>query len=295
MSTRSITRNKLATNTRGRTVFSVINNFVLVFLALTMIVPLINVAAVSFTTDLESFENTIKLWPREPSIVGYRILFERVEIWRPFMNNTIVTIVGTFIHVLFASMAGYVLIKEKFAGKSLLVLLVTIPMMIPFQMIIIPVFVMVRRLGLIDTLYALILIDAVATFSILLMKNYFEGIPGSLAESAYMDGAKEYTIFAHIYLPLAVPGIATITIFQFVSRWNQFLPAVLFINSAKNYTLQIALRSLVVSQELTSTTQQVANNTRMAGIVISIIPLIAVYIFAQRYFIKGIMIGAIKE
>ena len=127
------------------------------------------------------------------------------------------------------------------------------------------------------------------------MKNYFEGIPTSLAESAYMDGAREFTIFARIYMPLAIPGIATITIFQFVSRWNQFLPAVLFINSAKNYTLQIALRSLVVSQELTSTTQQVANNTRMAGVVISIIPLILVYVFAQKYFIKGIMIGAIKE
>ncbi|MCK4516321.1 MAG: carbohydrate ABC transporter permease [Spirochaetaceae bacterium] len=260
-----------------------------------MLVPLINVLAVSFTTDLESFDRTIKLFPREPSTVGYEILFERVAIWRPFLNNTIVTVAGTLLHVFFASMAGYVLTKQRFVGKALLVLMVTLPMMIPFQMIIIPVFVMMRRLGLMDTLYALILIDIVATFSILLMKNYFEGIPVSLAESALMDGAKEFTIFSRIYFPLALPGIATISIFQFVSRWNQFLPAVLFINSPTKYTLQIALRSLVVSQELTSTTQQVANNTRMAGIVISIVPLIFVYVFAQKYFIKGIMIGAIKE
>jgi putative aldouronate transport system permease protein len=285
----------LSASPTGRTLFVIANNVVLALLALSMIVPLINVLAVSFTTDLESFENTIKLFPREPSVVGYQILFERVAIWRPFLNNTIVTVVGTLFHVFLASMAGYVLTKGKFAGKAILVLLVTIPMMIPFQMIIIPVFVMMRRLGLMDSLYALIVIDVVATFSILLMKNYFEGIPVSLAESAYMDGAKEFTIFWRIYFPLAVPGIATISIFQFVNRWNQFLPAVLFINSARNYTLQIALRSLVVSQELTSSTQQVANNTRMAGVVISIIPLIAVYIFAQKYFIKGIMIGAIKE
>lgn len=281
--------------TASRRLFTIVNNVVLVFLALSMLVPLVNVLAVSFTTDLESFENTIKLFPREPSAVGYKILFERVAIWRPFINNTIVTIVGTTLHVILASVAGYVLTKERFFGKGLLVLIVTIPMMIPFQMIIIPVFVMVRRLGMMDTLWALIVIDIVATFSILLMKNYFEGIPVSLAESAYMDGAREFTIFSRIYIPLAVPGLATITIFQFVSRWNQFLPAVLFINSAKNYTLQIALRSLVVNQELTSTTQQVANNTRMAGIVISIVPLILVYVFAQRYFIKGIMVGAIKE
>ena len=288
-------KNRVGSTTASRRAFVTVNTIVLVFLAVTMVVPLINVLAVSFTTDLESFENTIKLFPREPSTIGYRTLFQRVAIMRPLVNNAIVTIAGTFLHVFFASMAGYVLTKNRFLGKAVLVLLVTLPMMIPFQMIIIPVFVMVRRLGLIDTLYALILIDVVATFSILLMKNYFEGIPDSLAESAVIDGAREYTIFTKIYLPLAVPGIATISIFQFVSRWNQFLPAVLFINSPENYTLQIALRSLVVSQELTSTTQQVANNTRMAGIVVSIIPLVAVYVFAQKYFIKGIMIGAIKE
>ncbi len=287
--------NQISTSLFSRRLFVIANNIILVVLVLSMLVPLINVLAVSFTTDLESFDRTIKLFPREPSTVGYKILFERVAILRPFLNNTIVTVAGTLLHVFFTSMAGYVLTKQRFIGKALLVLMVTLPMMIPFQMIIIPVFVMMRRLGLMDTLYALILIDIVATFSILLMKNYFEGIPVSLAESALMDGAKEFTIFSRIYLPLALPGIATISIFQFVSRWNQFLPAVLFINSPTKYTLQIALRSLVVNQELTSTTQQVANNTRMAGIVISIIPLIFVYVFAQKYFIKGIMIGAIKE
>ncbi len=287
--------NQISKSLFGRRLFVVANTLILLMLALSMIVPLINVLAVSFTTDLESFENTIKLFPRDPSTIGYRTLFKRVAILHPFLNNTIVTLVGTFLHVFLASIAGYMLTKQRFVGKALLVLMVTIPMMIPFQMIIIPVYVMMRRLGLIDTLYSLIVIDIVATFSILLMKNYFEGIPISLAESALMDGAREFTIFSRIYVPLALPGIATISIFQFVSRWNQFLPAVLFINSPTKYTLQIALRSLVVSQELTSTTQQVANNTRMAGIVISIVPLILVYIFAQKYFIKGMMTGAIKD
>ena len=191
-------------------------------------------------------------------------------------------------------MAGYVLVREKFKGKVLLVALCTIPMMIPFQMIIIPVYVTMRRLGLIDTLMALILTGAISTFSILLMKNYFEGIPRSLEESALVDGATDLIIFFKIYLPLATPGLATIGIFEFVNRWNQFLPAVLFINSTEKYTLQIALRSLVVNQELTSTTQSVANNAQMAGIVVSVLPLIIVYVFAQKYFIKGIMTGAIK-
>jgi putative aldouronate transport system permease protein len=279
----------------SRKLFVVINNFILLSLILTMIVPLVNVLAVSFTTDLESYENVIKLWPRKPSLEGYRTLFQRVAILRPFMNNVFVTVIGTFLHVIFCAMAGYVLVREKFPGKTILVILVTLPMMIPFELIIIPVYVTVKNLGLMDTLWSIIIIGVVSTFSILLMKNYFEGIPRSLEESAFMDGAGEATIFFRIYLPLAKPGLATITIFQFVTKWNHILPAVLFLNSAQKYTLQIALKSLVVSQELTSTTQSVANNARMGGIVIAIIPLIVVYVFAQKYFIKGIMVGAVKE
>ncbi len=279
----------------GRRLFLFFNYLFLILIALTMIVPMINVLAVSFTTNLESYDTTLKLFPREPSITGYVQLFKYVAILRPFVNNAIVTIVGTAAHLILCSMAGFVLVRNNLPGKAFLVMLVTIPMMIPFQMIIIPVYVTMRNLGLMDTLWSLILIGLVSTFSIILMKNYFEGIPKSLEESAFMDGASEFTVFFKIFLPLAKPGIATITIFEFVNRWNHFLPAVLFINSPKNYTLQIALRSLVVSQELTSTTQSVANNTRMAGIVISVIPLILVYIFAQNYFIKGLMVGSVKE
>lgn len=286
---------RLYRRTTGKRIFSAVNITFLMILAMTMIIPFLNVLAVSFTTNLESYENTIKLFPREFSIIGYINLFRRVAIAGPLLNNTIVTVSGTLIHILLCSMAGFVLVRSRFPGKTLAVVLITVPMMIPFQMIIIPVFVTMRRFGLIDTLSSLILIDIVSTFSILLMKNYFESIPRSLEESAVIDGANEWIVFSKVYLPLAKPGIATIGIFQFVSRWNHFLPAVLFINSTDKYTLQIALKSLVVSSELTSTTQSVANNARMAGIVVSIIPLLLVYILAQKYFISGIMVGAVKE
>jgi len=271
------------------------NVLFLTLLAMTMIVPFLNVLAVSFSTDLESYENTVKLFPKTLSLSGYANLFRRVAILTPLLNNAFVTVIGTLSHVLLCAMAGFVLIRNTFPGKGLVVLLVTIPMMIPFQMIIIPVYVTMKKIGLIDTLWSLILIDIVSTFSIFLMKNYFEGIPRSLEESAIIEGANEWIVFSKVYLPLANPGIATIAIFQFVSRWNHFLPAVLFINSTKKYTLQIALKSLVVSSELTSTTQSVANNARMAGIVVSVIPLLIVYIFAQRYFTTGIMVGSVKE
>ncbi len=280
---------------RSRNIFLFCNVLFLTLLAMTMIVPFLNVLAVSFSTDLESYENTVKLFPKTLSLSGYANLFRRVAILTPLLNNAFVTVIGTLSHVLLCAMAGFVLIRNTFPGKGLVVLLVTIPMMIPFQMIIIPVYVTMKKIGLIDTLWSLILIDIVSTFSIFLMKNYFEGIPRSLEESAIIEGANEWIVFSKVYLPLANPGIATIAIFQFVSRWNHFLPAVLFINSTKKYTLQIALKSLVVSSELTSTTQSVANNARMAGIVVSVIPLLIVYIFAQRYFTTGIMVGSVKE
>lgn len=279
----------------ARRTFVVLNILFLSLLALTMAVPFVNVLAVSFTNDLESYENVVKLFPRVPSIRGYVLLFQQVAILRPVINNIIVTVVGTSFHIVLCSMAGYVLVRERFPGKTLVVLLVTLPMMIPFEMIMIPVYVTMKMLGLIDRLLALILTNIVTTFSILLMRNYFQGIPKSLEDSAVIDGASEVSVLFRIYLPLALPGLATIGIFDFVDRWNQFLPAVLFINTPSHYTLQIALRSLVVSQETSSSTQQVANNTRMAGIVVSVLPLVAVYVFAQRYFIKGIMIGAVKE
>ena len=282
-------------STPQRRIFSAINALFLIALAATMVIPFLNVLAVSFTTDLESHENAIKLWPNHPSIAGYITLFKFVNIATPLLNNTIVTVFGTLFHVLLCAMAGYVLVQPRFPGRNLIVALVTIPMMIPFEMIMIPVYVTMRTLGLIDTLMALILTAIVSTFSIVLMKNYFESVPRSLQESAFMDGANHFLIFIRVYLPLALPGLATIGIFDFVDRWNQFLPAVVFINSPSHYTLQVALRSLVVSQETSSSTQQVANNTRMAGIVVSVIPLVMCYIFAQRYFIRGVTLGAVKE
>jgi len=282
--------------TTGGKIYIIITNIFLFLVALIMILPLINVAAVSFTTDIESYENVIKLFPREPSIVGYKVLFERIAFFIPLTNNAIVAVVGTFFHVLFCCMAGYVLLSEKLPGKTLLFVLVLIPMMVPFQFIMIPFYVTMKKLGLIDTLSSLIITDIVTTFSILLIRNYFQQVPRSLAEAARMDGASDFTIFFRVYLPLAVPGLVTISIFEFVLRWNQFLPAVLFINSPEKYTLQIALRSLIVSQELAGTAQSnVANNTRMAGIIVSIIPLIIIYLLFQKYFKKGIVLGAVKE
>ncbi len=219
-----------------------------------------------------------------------------MQLYVPFMNNVIVTAVGTVLHVLLCSLAGYVLVQKGLPGKKKLMLsLILVTMMVPGEAIMIPLYVINKELGLLNTLNALIISGLISGFSVLLMRNFFQSVPGEMAESARMDGAGDFRIFFRIYMPLAKSGLATVSLFEFVSRWNQFTPALLYINNHAKYTLQIALKSLIIDTDATSSNFIITNNVRMAGIVIALLPLIAIYPFVQRYFVKGIMVGANKE
>lgn len=271
---------------------------VIAFLAVlvaTMIVPFLNVLAVAFSAPLASMERGIILWPREFSAEGFKTVWVNLDLQRAFMNSVIVTAAGTFLHVALTCFAGYVLIQRDLPGKRLFLILILATMAIPGELIMIPLYVVNKNLGLLNTLYALILSGMVSGFSILLMRNFFAGVPYDLAESAKIDGASDFHIFRTIYLPLSQAGIATITLFELVGRWNQFLPVVLYINDSSKYTLQVALRALVTENLGTSGMSMITPNVRMAGIVIAILPLIVIYPFVQKYFVQGITLGSVKE
>lgn len=159
----------------------------------------------------------------------------------------------------------------------------------------IPLYIVNQDLGLLNTLSSLILSGFVSGFSVILMRNFFLSVPYEMSESARIDGAGDPRIFFTMYLPLASAGLATVTLFEFVSRWNQFTPAVLFINDSSKYTLQIALKSLIVDTDSTSSNFMITTNVRMAGIVIALLPLIIIYPYVQKYFVKGMFVGANKE
>lgn len=169
-------------------------------------------------------------------------------------------------------------------------------MMIPLQNIMIPLYVLYKQLHLIDKLLAIIITGLITGYSIVLLKKtFFESIPESIGEAAYIDGASQWKMFIKIYLPLAKPGLATVTLFQFVERWNHFMEAVLFINSPQKYTLQIALKGLVIDSDASSSATIITKNTQMAGVIIAIIPLLIIYpFFLQKYFISGLMVGSTK-
>jgi putative aldouronate transport system permease protein len=276
--------------------FRVANAIALGALLLVMAVPLWNTLVISFTSNMESFEVTLKMWPREPSVAGYVTLLTKVQLWRPFLNNTFVTVVATALYVVVNSLAGFVLTRIKLPGKGFLALLFLLPMMIPSEAIIIPRYITMQRLGLIDTLWAVILSGVADTFAIFLMRNYFLSIPRSLEESAHMDGASVFTIFRTIYIPLSTAGLATITLMEMVGKWNHFFSAVLYLHSEEKQTLQRAIQALISPGESRLQSGDIiSNNVRTAAIIVALVPMLMIYPLIQRYFIKGIYLGAVKE
>lgn len=276
-------------------VFSIAVYVFLAVLMLGMIVPFINVLAVAFSSPLASMEPGIILWPQEFSVDGFRVVWNNLQLERAFINSAIVTSIGTVAHVALACLAGYVLIQRDLPGRTLMFALIIATMAVPSELIMIPLYIVNRDLGLLNSLWALIFYLMATGFSIMLIRSFFAGVPYDLAESAKIDGAGDFRIFRTIYLPLSKAGIATIFLFELVSRWNQFLPVVLYINDSSKYTLQVALNALVTENLGTSGMSMVTPNVRMAGIVIAILPLVIIYPFMQRYFVQGITLGSVKE
>ncbi|ACX65783.1 carbohydrate ABC transporter permease [Paenibacillus sp. FSL H8-0457] len=275
--------------------FDTINVLFLLLLVLTMVIPFINTLALAFSSNFASMQPGIVFWPKEFSLEGFSTVWNRMKLYLPFTNNVIVTVVGTLGHVFLSSMAGYVLIQKGLPGKKWMLSAILLTMMIPSEAIMIPLYIVNQDLGLLNTLSSLILSGFVSGFSVILMRNFFLSVPYEMSESARIDGAGDPRIFFTMYLPLASAGLATVTLFEFVSRWNQFTPAVLYINDSSKYTLQIALKSLIVDTDSTSSNFMITTNVRMAGIVIALLPLIIIYPYVQKYFVKGMFVGANKE
>lgn len=276
-------------------IFDTVNILFLLLLVSTMVIPFLNTLALAFSSNFASMQPGIVLWPKEFSMEGFSTVWNRMKLYVPFANNVIVTIVGTAGHVLLSSIAGYVLIQRGLPGKKWMLSAILLTMMVPGEAIMIPLYIVNKDLGLLNTLASLILSGFVSGFSVLLMRNFFLSVPYEMSESARIDGAGDARIFFTMYLPLARAGLATVTLFEFVSRWNQFTPAVLYINDSSKYTLQVALKALIVDTDATSSNFMITTNVRMAGIVIALLPLIIIYPYVQKYFVKGMFVGANKE
>jgi len=274
---------------------SAANGLAMLAVVAAMGLPMLNVLAVSLSTPTNSENPGLVLFPSPATLEGYRFIWSYINLWRPFVNTLYVSVVGTVLHVMLSALGGYVLMQRDLPLRKILTTFVILTMTIPGELTLVSIYQVNRDFGLINRYAGLIINGAASGFSILLMRNYFMGIPQSLAEAARMDGSSELSTFGRIYLRLAVPATVTVATLQFIARWNNIALVATLISDMKKTTLPLVLRGLLVELQTTSGTAYVYANAKMAAVVVSALPLIVLYFFAQRFFVAGALLGATKE
>lgn len=267
---------------------------VLLIIAMVMVLPMWNVIVVSTSSTLSASQSGIKLWWDQFSIEGYEYVFKVAKLLRPFLNSLFVTTVGSVTLVILSSFAGYVLLQKDLPFKNLITAFVMLTMMIPGDLTLISIYQVNKQLNLLNSYSGLILNGLISGFSILMMRNYFETVPYSLAEAARIDGAGEVTIFSRIFIPTSLPGLATVFFMEFVAKWNSIMLPTTLVTDQDLYTLPVMLKAMIQSDVSTSGTSLAPDNAVMAAIVISTVPLLLIYIFAQKYLLEGMNLGAEK-
>lgn len=277
----------------SRKIFNVINRVLLGFVCLIIIIPIWNVIITSFAKDIDVMGNSYLLVPRSFTIQNYiRIL--QSGYMQAFKNSLFVAIVGTVLSMVISIPLGYALSRKELVGRSLIMKILTFTLV--FDVGIMPFYIVVRSLGLINSMAAIIVPVAVSTFNVVIIKNYMSSIPISLIESAHLDGCNDFGILIKIIIPLSISIIAAVTLFYFVSYWNRYFEVIMFINDSRKYTLQVVLRGLMFeADDALGGGNYVYNNTKMAVMVLGMLPVLIIYPFIQKHFVSGLMIGGVKE
>ncbi len=259
------------------------------FILLTFIFffPVLWIFISSLKTQGELFTYPLTFLPARATLDNYREALNSGNFIRFFSNSSFVAVVSTLITVLINTMAGYALSKFIFPGRDIIFYMMIATLMIPLQVIMVPIFLLEKNLGLLNTLWGIIIPPAATPTGIFLARQYMMTIPNSLIESARIDGASEGYIFIRIIMPLAKPIIATIAIFSFMWRWNDFLWPFIVISRQSKYTLQLALSNFVGQYNIDW-------SSLLSMTVIAILPMILVFLLFQRYFIKGLTAGGVK-
>jgi len=276
----------------SRRAFLIGNVIFMVLVLFVMLVPLLKVLSDSFDAK-GSYE--LRFFPRAPTLNAYRIIVTSRELFRPFLISVYVTVVGTAIALVITSMAAYAVTQKEMPGRTAIVYLMLFTMI--FEGGLIPFYLVVKNLGLLNKLWAVILPNCVNTFYLILMKNFFLVIPRSLPESAEIDGCSPFKIYLKIILPMSRPALAAIGLFYIVAYWNEFFFFAIFIIKPELYNFQVKLREIVLTDEyLASPNIQVyPQSLQNAAIIVAIIPVMLVYPFLQKHFVTGITLGAVKE
>jgi multiple sugar transport system permease protein len=263
--------------------------YVLLGLGLVLtIVPFLWMLLGSFKTQRDLLQASPTLLPENPTTANYERLWSRLDLPRFFWNSTFIAVMITLGNLLFCSMVGYALAKLRFAGRNLLFLLVLGTLLVPSSVLLVPLFVLMARLELVDSPWAVILPAAAGPLGVFLMRQFMLGIPNDLIEAARVDGAREFTIFRKVALPLSVPALAALGIITFLPAWNALLWPLVVLTSQDNYTLPVALAIFARGQF------QADYGLLMAGSVALVVPVIVIFVLLQRHFTESVAMTGIK-
>lgn len=285
----------------GSRTFDTANVVFMCFLIIVMLYPLLHVIAISLSSPSMVATGSISFYPRQLHLSGYEVIFRDGEILRTYRNTILYAFGGTVITLLFTSMIAYPLSIRDFLLRRFLTVYLAVTMF--FSGGLIPTYLLIRSLGLMNTYLVMVLPTAIAAFSVIVFRTFFQGLPPDLRESAFIDGANDFLILFIIVLPLSKALLATFALFSVVGHWNSWFPALLYLTDRNRWPVQLILRRLVVQLEQAADPASMymvaaghvhPKNIRMAVIVVVMVPILCIYPFLQKYFAKGVLIGSIK-
>ena len=289
--------------TLGSRIFDIVNYTLVTLIALTTIFPFIYIIGASFATEYEIATRPMFIIPQDVTTAAYQFIFSSNKILRGFGNSLLITVCGTAINLFFTVTMAYALSKSRLRGRNFFLNMVIVSMFFSGGMI--PGYIVVANiLNLKNTYWSVLLPGAISAYNMMIVKNFFQGIPQELEESASMDGCTDIGVLLRIVLPLSLPVLATFGLFYAVGHWNAYFGAMIYMKTAKEkWPLQVLLRELIILSNGTAGdmnnldpefVQPPEQSVKMAVIVVSTVPIMCVYPFLQKYFVKGVMVGALK-
>lgn len=279
-------------------IFKVFLAFVAVFTAVVTLYPIIYIFSVSISDSSEIVRNTIVLLPKSPTLAAYEKVWSMANVRRSLFNSILYTSVGTVINLILTSSLAYAVSRKQLVGKKIFMMMITIPLFFSGGMI--PTYMVIYGLGLKDSIGSVVLPWAILSFYLLLFKTFYEDIPDEIMESASIDGANDIVIFFRIVIPMSTTIMASVGLFYAIDNWNNFTNALLYLYDPDKFPLALVLRNYLVAEGETSQSNATQENfvvreaIQSAMIIISLIPIMMVYPFLQKYFTKGVMLGAVK-
>lgn len=293
----------------GEKIFDAANLLFMFLFLIIILYPIFNMVSISVSDDYYVLSNRVTFFPKGFDLDAYSQIFANQSLMMSFLNTAFVAVAACLLGLALESLAAYPIAYSDFIGKKVYTSLLIFTMWFSGGMI--PTFLVVKRVGLLNSLWALVVVSMFSAYHVIILRAFFQTIPISLIESAKMDGANDFTILFRIVWPLSKPALALVALWIIVANWNSFLNPLIYLNDINKYTLQLVLRDIVllsgsdlyglsttasaVNRGDTSTFAAISEQTKNAVIFVSMIPMLVLYPFLQKYFVKGIMLGAVKE